>query len=391
MDSENKHDNDEDESVKGAKDPRSVSSRDDSSEPVSDDMANASENFTSKRVFSESSNSDGVAAEEYRSEHASKRLRTEALEPETREQGACGLGTVEANVHLAEMGKEAFPANCSEGGSALPSVFSPSCDFSTSNILPLKVDEVKKPAREMVSLVPERHNPFPPEETSISCSFGSVETGLRCGVCGCSFSSCSALEKHVECHVEEGKERTCCHCSHRAESSSSPHEHVRHTHGPQKVFSCDLCGFQCAEENLLNAHYLGKTHLRRQNLAARGGFVQILTKPSFPKKACVMGTKNVRTKPRASKPIAKTGDSRVVPSTGNDFKDCRGAPSEDSAGGSELLVEMVPSRKISSGKAHVVEENVSFGVAQNPENQNKQLGGLVSSEGLFVIDQIDEV
>lgn len=383
MDSENKHDNDEDESVKGAKDPRSVSSRDDSSEPVSDDMANASENFTSKRVFSESSNSDGVAAEEYRSEHASKRLRTEALEPETREQGACGLGTVEANVHLAEMGKEAFPANCSEGGSALPSVFSPSCDFSTSNILPLKVDEVKKPAREMVSLVPERHNPFPPEERSISCSFGSVETGLRCGVCGCSFSSCSALEKHVECHVEEGKERTCCHCSHRAESSSSPHEHVRHTHGPQKVFSCDLCGFQCAEENLLNAHYLGKTHLRRQNLAARGGFVQILTKPSFPKKACVMGTKNVRTKPRASKPIAKTGDSRVVPSTGNDFKDCRGAPSEDSAGGSELLVEMVPSRKISSGKAHVVEENVSFGVAQNPENQNKQLGGLVSSEGLL--------
>ncbi|XP_052057434.1 zinc finger protein 407 isoform X1 [Apodemus sylvaticus] len=383
MDSENKHENDEDESVKGAKDPRSVSSCDDGCGLVSDDIVNASENFTSKRVFSESSNLDGIAAEEDRSERAPKRLRTEAVEPETREQGTCGMGTVEANAHLAETGKEAFPEHCSEGGRALPNVFSPPCDFSTSDTLPLKVDEVKKPAQEMVSLVPERHSPFPPEEISISCSFGSVETGLMCGVCGCSFPSCSALEKHVDCHVEQGKERTCCHCSHRAEGSSSPHVRVRHAHGPQKVFSCDLCGFQCAEEYLLNAHYLGKTHLRRQNLAARGGFVQILTKQSFPKKACVMGTKNVRTKPRASKPIAKNGDSKGVQSTGNTSIACREAPSEDSAGRGELLVEMVPSRKISSGKADVAEENVSFGVAQNPENQNKQLGSLISSEGLL--------
>ncbi|XP_028624785.1 zinc finger protein 407 [Grammomys surdaster] len=383
MDSENKHENDEDESVKGAKDPRNVSSHDDSCGPVSDDIANASENFTSKRVFSESANSDSITVEEDRNERASKRLRTEAVEPETREQGACGSDTVEVNVHLAEIEKEAFPSNFSEGGRALPNVFSSSCDFSTSDTLPLKVDEVKKPAQEMVSLVPEKHTPFPPEEMSINCSFGSVETGLRCGVCGCSFSSCSALEKHVECHVEQGKERACCHCSHRAESSSSPHVRVRHAHGAQKVFSCDLCGFQCAEENLLNAHYLGKTHLRRQNLAARGGFVQILTKQSFPKKACVMGTKNVRTKPRASKPIARNGDSKGVQNTGNKFKDCREAPSEDSVGSSELLVEMVPSRKMSSGEADVVEENVSFGVARNPENHNKKLGGLVSSEGLL--------
>lgn len=383
MDSESKHENDEDGSVKGAEDPRSVPSCDGSCGPVSDDRANASENFTSKRIFSESSNSDSIAMEEDRIERASKRLRTEAVESETREQGACGLGTAEVSVHLAEMEKEVFPANHSEEGRALPNVSPSSCDFSTSDTLPLKVDDVKKPAQEMVAFDPERHTPFPPEEVSISCSFGSVETGLRCGVCGCSFSSCSALEKHVECHVEQGKDRSCCHCSHRAESSSSPHVHAKHSQGPQKVFSCDLCGFQCAEENLLDAHYLGKTHLRRQNLAARGGFVQILTKQSFPKKACVVGTKNVRTKPRASKPIARNGDSKGARNSGKKSKDYRAAPSEGSAGSSELLVEMVPSRRLSSGKAGVVEENVSFGVAQNPENQNKQLGGLVSSEGLL--------
>lgn len=381
MDSENKHENDEDEE---ATDKKSVSSHAASCEPISDGIANASENFTSKRPFSESSSSDSVAVEEDRSELASKRMRIEAVEPlATGEQGTCGLDTVEASVHSTEAGKETFSTNHSDGGRALPSVFPPSCDFSTLDTLPLKADSVRKPAQEMVSLVPERHTPFAPEEMSVSCSFGNAETVLKCSMCGHSFSSCSALEKHVECHGEQEKGCACCHCSHRAESSSSPHMHAKHTHGPQKVFSCDLCGFQCAEEDLLNAHYLGKTHLRRQNLAARGGFVQILTKQPFPKKACVMGTKNVRTKPKASKPIARNGDSKGLQNPGNKFKDCRGALSEQSGGSSELLVEMVPSRNSSSGKEEIVEENVTFGVAQNPENQNKQLEDLVSSEGLL--------
>ncbi|XP_005065455.1 zinc finger protein 407 isoform X1 [Mesocricetus auratus] len=383
MDSDNKHENDEDEE---ARDMKSVSSHDAScGHSKSDGIANASENCTNKRRLSESSSLDSVAVEEDRSELASKRMRIEAVVPlETEEQGTCMLDTGEASVHSAEAEKEAFSTISSDGGRALPSDFSPSCDFSTFDTLPLKADAVRKPAQEMVSLAPERHTPFPPEEMSVSCSFGNAETVLKCSMCGHSFSSCSALENHVECHMEQDKECSCCHCSHRVESSSSsPPVHVKHTHGPQKIFSCDLCGFQCAEENLLNAHYLGKTHLRRQNLAARGGFVQILTKQPFPKKACVMGTKNVRTKPRASKPIARNGDSKGVQSTGNKFKACRGAPSEHSGGRSELLVQMVPSRNTSSGKGEIVEENATFGVVQNPENQNKQLGGLVSSEGLL--------
>lgn len=382
MDSENKHENDEDESVKEGRDTRNVSSHDASCGPVSDEITNASEKFTSKRVFSESSKADSVAIEEDRIELASKRLRTEAVEPlEESEQGACGSCTVEASVHLAEAGKEAFPENHSDGGRALPNIFSRSCGFSTCDSLPLKADAVREPAQEMGSLVPEMHTPFPAEEMSVSYNFGNGDTVVKCSMCGRSFSSCSALEEHVGCHVEQGKGNACCHCSHRAHHSSSPHAHLRHTHGPQKGFSCDLCGFQCTEENLLNEHYLGKTHLRRQNLAARGGFVQILTKQPFPKKACVMGTKNVRTKPRASKPIARNEDSKGVQDTGNKFKECRGALSEH--GSSELLVKMVPCGNISSGKAEIVEENGTLGIAQNPENQNKQLGGLGSSEGLL--------
>ncbi|KAL1773503.1 zinc finger protein 407, partial [Sigmodon hispidus] len=376
MDSESKHENDEDEE---ATDMKSISSHDASCGPVSDGTANASANFMSKRVFSELSISDSVAVEGDRGELASKRMRMGAVEPlETGEQGTCGSDSVEARVHLAEAGKEAPSTNHSDEGRAPPSVLSSPCDFSTCDTLPLKADAVKKSAQERVSLAPERHNTFSPEEMSITCSFGNAEPVVKCSMCGHSFSSCSALEKHVECLVGQEKECACCQCRHRAESSSS-----LHLHGPQKTFSCDLCGFQCAEENLLNAHYLGKTHLRRQNLAARGGFVQILTKQPFPKKTCIMGTKNVKTKPRASKPLARNGDSKGVQNTGNKPRNCRGPLPDHSAGSSELLVEMVPSRNNSSGKEEIVEENVTFGVAQNPENQNKQLVDLESSEGLL--------
>ncbi|KAH0500509.1 Zinc finger protein 407 [Microtus ochrogaster] len=280
MDSENKHEHDEDE---GATDTKIISSCDASCGPESDGTANASESFTSKRGFSESSSSDSVAVEEERSELASKRRRIEAVGPcEIEEQGTSGLDTEEANVDSADVGQGAFSTNHSDGGRTLPSVSSPPEDFSTFDTLPLKADAERKPAQETVSLVPERHTPFPPEEMSVSCSFGNAETVLKSRRCGRSLSSCSALEEHVECRVEQEKKCACCHCSHRAESSSPPHVHVKHTHGPQKIFSCDLCGFQCAEENLLNAHYLGKTHLRRQNLAARGGFQSLLPPKELP-------------------------------------------------------------------------------------------------------------
>uniref|UniRef100_A0A8C9ADR3 Zinc finger protein 407 n=1 Tax=Prolemur simus TaxID=1328070 RepID=A0A8C9ADR3_PROSS len=390
MDTENKPENDEDENVKReVQDLRSISSHSEDCGPVSDVIANSSENSTSKRGFSESSNFDSVVIEEERNKHASKRMKLDEAAPlKTREQGFHGLETSESSVThvgilLDEAVKEAFLNDCGGGGTCLPNALSPPPDFSTVDAVSLKTDTERKSAQEVVSLDPEREPPFPLKEIGVSCTIGNVDTVLKCSVCGHLFSSCSDLEKHTECHMQQSKEHICCHCSHKAESSSALHMHIKQTHGPLKVFSCDLCGFQCVEENLLNAHYLGKTHLRRQNLAARGGFVQILTKQPFPKKPCTMGTKSVRAKPRTSKPIAKNSDPKGLRNVGSKFKDFRGSISKQSGSSSELLVEMMPSRNTLSEKPEIVEENVtSFGIAQNPENQSKKLGALVTSEGL---------
>ncbi|KAI6053019.1 zinc finger protein 407 isoform X1 [Marmota monax] len=391
MDSEKPENDEDDNTNKKTKDFRSILSHDDDCGPVSDVITNSSENFISKRGFSESSSSDSVFVEEDGNKHASKRMRVEEVEPlESGKRGTCGLDipqslATEAGVLLDEGGKEAFLKGFSDGGgTTLPNVFSSSCCLSTIDSISLKTDPERKSAQEMVSLDPERESPSPLKEESVSCTIQNVDSVLRCSACGHLFSSCSDLEKHVECHEQQAKEHVCCHCSHKAESSSALHVHVKHTHGPQKVFSCDLCGFQCVEENLLTAHYLGKTHLRRQNLAARGGFVQILTKQSFPKKTCSMGTKNVRAKPRASKPTAKNRDSKGLQNNGSKLKDCRGSISQHSGSSSELLVEMMPSRNTLSEKAEIVEENVtSLDIAQSRENQSKKPGDAVTSEGLL--------
>lgn len=389
MDTEKKPENDEDEKVKKeAKDLENISSPDVDGGPISD--LESSENSTSKRGLSESSNFDSVVVEEDENKHASKRMKLAEAEPlKSAEQGVRGSETSESTVSevdipLEEAVKESLLSDCLDGSTCLPNAFSPLGSLSTVDSVSLKTDTEKKSAQEMVSLHPEREPPFPLKEISVSCTIGNGETVFKCNECGHLFSSCSDLEKHAECHLQQSKEHACCHCSHKAESSAALHMHVRQTHGPQKVFSCDLCGFQCVEENLLNAHYLGKTHLRRQNLAARGGFVQILTKQPFPKKPCTMGTKNIHAKPRGSKPMAKNSDSKGLRNVGSKSQDFRGSISKQSGSSSELLVEMTPSRNTSSEKGEIVEENITApGMVQNPENQSKKLGALVTSEGLL--------
>nr|XP_004654876.2 zinc finger protein 407 [Jaculus jaculus] len=380
MDSENKPESDEDEHAdKAAPDVRSRSPLGDRHGPVSE-ITTSSETLMNKRGFSESSSFNSVTVGDG-SDRASKRMRGEAAQPrEAGAQGACSgppqSSAVEAGIQLAEGGKEASVENCAVGGIALPNDFAP-CDFSAVDALSLKTNTKRNLAQETVSLDPERDSPFPLKEMG-------VNTALKCTMCGHLFSSCSDLEKHAECHVEQVEEHTCCHCSHTAESSSTLHMHVRHTHGPQRTFSCDLCGFQCVEENLLNAHYLGKTHLRRQNLAARGGFVQILTKQPFPK-TCVTGTKTVRVKPRASKSIAKNGDSEGLRSIESRLNDCGGSILEQGGGRRELLVEMAPSRTTapSGNSAEAGESVTSLGTAHNPEDQSKKLGGSATPESLL--------
>ncbi|KAF6303363.1 zinc finger protein 407 [Rhinolophus ferrumequinum] len=391
MDTEKKPENDEDEDVnKEAAGSSNVSSCPVGCGPMSDSIADSSANSTSKRGFSESSNSDSAILEEDGNKHASKRMKLAEMEPlRSAEEGVRGLETSQSSVPGVgvpsdETGKVPSLNDCSDGNARLPPTFSPLCSFSIVDAVSLKTDTEKKSAQEVVSLDQERESSFPTKEISDSCTIGNVDSVLKCNTCDHLFSSCFDLEKHAARHTQQSKEYACCNCGHQAESSAALQTHVTQTHGPQKVFSCDLCGFQCVEENLLNAHCLGKTHLRRQNLAARGGFVQILTKEPFPKKPCTIGTKNVRAKPRASKPIAKNSESKGLRSIGSKLKDFRGSISKQSGSSSQLLVEMMPSRNTLSEKVEIVEENVtSLGIAGNAESQGKTVGALVTSEGLL--------
>ncbi|ELV10904.1 Zinc finger protein 407 [Tupaia chinensis] len=387
MNSENKPENDEDENInKEAKGSRNISSLNEDCEPVSDVIANSSENSMNKRVFSDSSNTDSVVAAEDRNKHASKRVKLDEAEalkpgepgvhgPEASESSGTGVDVLGSRTV-----REALLKDCSDGDARPSDAFSP-CGFSTIDTFSLKTDTEKKSTRDMVSCDLERASPVPVKEASVGCTVGSVETVLKCSICGSLFSSCSDLEKHAECHVPQSKEHTCCHCGHEADSSSALHVHTRQTHGLQKAFACDLCGFQCVEENLLHAHYLGKTHLRRQNLAARGGFIHILTKQPFPKKPCTVGTRNVQAKPRVSKPIVKKSDSKGLRNVGSKFQGLRGSISKQRGDSSELPVEVMSSQSTSSENSEIVGENVTS-LGQKPEHQNEKLSTLVISEGL---------
>ncbi|XP_061025901.1 zinc finger protein 407 isoform X2 [Eubalaena glacialis] len=386
MDTEKKPENDEDDSVnKDAEDLRNSSPQDVDCGPVSEMIADSSESSTSKRGFLESSDFDSAVVENDGNEHASKRMKLAEAEPlQSGELGIRGSERPEGAGPEAGVPLAGALLSDPDGDVCLPGAFAAPCNVSPTDAASLETDAEKKPAQEMVFLDPGRELPFSRNEMRASGTLRSVDAVLQCGACGHSFASRSDLETHAECQAQQPEDHVCGPCGHKAGSSAASHVHVRQAHGPQRVFSCDLCGFQCVEENLLNAHCLGKTHLRRQNLAARGGFVQILTKQPFPKKPCPMGTKSVRTKPRASKPIAKNGGSKGLRNVGSKFKDFRGSISKQSGSGSELLVEMMPSRNCSPEKVEIVEENVtSLDIPRNPENQSKKLGDSVTSEGLL--------
>ncbi|KAM4841504.1 zinc finger protein 407 isoform 2-T2 [Thomomys bottae] len=388
MDSEIKPADDEDIcGNKEAEELRSLLSCGSSRGLVSNVTAISSENITSKRGFSDSLDVGGTIVQEGRNEHASKRMRVEETDClDSSGQGTSGFSTpassaTEADIPSEEVGKEPFPKDWPEGGTTLPPASTSSCGMSTMDALSLKRDMARRSGHEMVSLDPKRDTSFPPEDTSVSCTFRNIDTVFKCSECGHLFPSCSDLEKHAECHMQQAKEHASCNCGHKAESSPACQAHMRNVHAAQNVFSCDLCGFQCGEENLLNAHYLSKTHLRRQNLAARGGFVQILTKQPFPKRTCGMITKNTQTRPRASKTIAKNVASKGLQYSGNEFTACGENVSQHSGSNTEVLVEMEPPRNTSSEKAKVVENVISLSIAQHSENESKKLGGLVTLEG----------
>ncbi|KAB0378991.1 hypothetical protein FD755_010569 [Muntiacus reevesi] len=345
--------------------------------PISDETADSAENSTNKRGFVESSDLDHVVEEDGGNKRASKRMKLAEAEPlRPGEPGAPGLGNPRGTgpgVGVALPGTGAGPLlSGHDGGLGLPGHPSPG-----------ETAAGKERAQETtVFLDPGGEPPSPSKEMHGSGPLGAPGVALQGGTRAPSPASCPHAEKHAACPSLRLEDQA---CGPAADGGLAFPGHAGQARGPPRAFSCELCGFQCAEENLLNAHCLGKTHLRRQNLAARGGFVQILTKQPLPKKPSPVGVKAGRTKPRASRPVARNSDSKALRSIGaGAFRDFRGSFSKRSGRGSELLVEMRPSRNTSPEKVEVVEENVtSHDAAGNPENQSKKLGVVVTSEGLL--------
>ncbi|XP_054982068.1 zinc finger protein 407 [Sorex araneus] len=330
------------------------------------------ENSMGKRGFSEAAGMDSAAVEEDGQTHASKRMRLATAEPrDSEEQGVGALegapGPAAEQLPLGEGEPGPFPDACSGGRPGPAGALSPSCGFNSADAVPPPADTEQKSAEETGPLDPGGEPPGPPREASGGCATGNGDLALTCSMCGHLLSSCCDVARHADCPVPLLRERACCRCAHLG----------RQTPAPQNTFACDLCGFQCVEENRLNAHYLGKTHLRRQKLAARGGFVQILTKQPFPKKTCATGTKTVRTKPRALKPLAKSGESEALPSG-----DLGGSLRAPGGGGGQQLVDTEPAQSALSDKAELAGEALTPpGVAPDPKNHSTNSGAF-ATEGL---------
>ncbi|XP_062986570.1 zinc finger protein 407 [Elgaria multicarinata webbii] len=207
-------------------------------------------------------------------------------------------------------------------------------------------------SQDISTLLPECPS-FPDDESSTGCAASSTEHGSKCKTCEETFSTYSDLEKHIqESHLKQSKEHANTHCTSKSEHTPSLQMHVKQTPGQRRYF-CDLCGFQSFKEDLLQAHFLGKTHLRRQNLAARGGFVKILTKKSFRKKQqCPVKEKNVRTKSALNKPKTKNTISNQRRISRNKVKNLKES--------CQLFVEMVPSKDISTETTETITNEEAF-------------------------------
>ncbi|NXY21052.1 ZN407 protein, partial [Atrichornis clamosus] len=246
----------------------------------------------------------------------------------------------------------------------------------------LKIHEENKPSQTESAAVPDKL--YSSDEISVVCTVGNIDKDPKGKMSDRCLPSCSDKEKHKqESLSKSSKEQTHPHCSCIAECSSTLHTRVKRDHEKSKIFSCDLCGFQSAEESLLNSHFLGKTHLRRQNLAARGGFVQILTKKSFKnQQSTATKERNVRAKHGSNKLRARTADAKEL-SVCSVLKGSEVSLSKQNDGSE--LVEMIPSSHTPTEKTDTMTEEMllSSGIEGNDEVHTEKLEILGSSENIL--------
>ncbi|XP_010007121.1 PREDICTED: zinc finger protein 407 [Chaetura pelagica] len=309
------------------------------------------ENGTNKRTLSGSPNLDIVEAD--KPDNASRKRKRNSSEDRkdserklhksvTGEGGSVVAGAVEKEGIASFLGDDIFNSNflCQH------------CDFKCADGAVLKIHNENNHSEELPT-VPIKLSSS--EKISVGYAVGNIDKSLKDKMSDQCLPSCSDMEIHKgESTSKQCKDQTCPHCSCTAECTSTLQMHVKQENEKSKIFCCDLCGFQSAEENLLNAHFLGKTHLRRQNLAARGGFVQILTKKSFKnQQSTASREKNVRTKPGTSKLSARSADSKEL-SICSGLKGSKVSLSKQNDG--TEAVEMMPSSKVPSEKADTTTE-----------------------------------
>ncbi|NXK48715.1 ZN407 protein, partial [Chauna torquata] len=325
------------------------------------------ENGTNKRALSGSPNLDIVEAERPENVCRKRKLISSAdvkdSERKLHKVLTGATGSMEAGA-VKKDGVTSF-----RGDNILNSNFlCPHCDFKCADGAILKIHKENKHSREVPAAVPEKLSSS--EETSVGYRVGNIDKDLKGKTCDV---SCSDMEKQIqESHSKQSKEQTCPHCSCTAKYSSTLHTHAKQDYEQSKIFCCDLCGFQSAEESLLNSHFLGKTHLRRQNLAARGGFVQILTKKSFKKQqSTATREKNVRPKPESSKLRARTADEKELNACSTP-KGSKVSLSKQNDGNEPL--EMIPSTNIPTEKTDTMTGKLlSSSVEGNHEVHSEKL------------------
>ncbi|XP_027601832.2 zinc finger protein 407 isoform X1 [Pipra filicauda] len=326
------------------------------------------ENGTNKRALSGSPNLDVVEAD--KPENVSRKRKqssSEDMKDSGRKLQKVLAG--EADSMIAGAVKKEGVTSC------------PGSDIFNSDILCLHYDfrcadddsiqKENKHSQEVSATVPDK---FPSsEEISGVCTVENTEKDLKGKISDEGLPSSSDMEKHkhLESLSKPSKEQICPHGS-CIDECGSVHMHVKR-HEKSKIFCCELCGFQSAEESLLNSHFLGKTHLRRQNLAARGGFVQILTKKSFKnQQSTATKDRKVRAKLGTNKLQTRTADAKEL-SVCTTLKDSKvSLPKQND--GSEL-VEMITSSNTPTEKTDTMTEEtlLSSGIRGNDEVHTEKL------------------
>ncbi|XP_010174153.1 zinc finger protein 407 [Antrostomus carolinensis] len=336
------------------------------------------ENGTNKRALSGSPNLDAVEADKLENASRKRKLSSsEDMKDSERklhkviagEAGGIVAGAVKKEGITSCLGDNIFNSNflCLH------------CDFKCADGAILKIHKENKHSQEVPATVHDRLSSS--EEISVGCTVGNIDKDLKGKMSNQCFPSCSDMEKHKPgSPSKQSKEQTCPHCSCTAECSSTLHTQVKQDHEKSKVFCCDRCGFQSAEENLLNSHFLGETCLQHQNPAAQGGFVQILTKKSFKnQQSTATKERNVGAKAGASKLSTRSADAK-------DLSVCS-APkvslSEQNDGTN--LVEMIPSANVPTEKTDTMtEEKLLFsGVEGNYEVHAEKLEIAEPSENVL--------